>query len=271
MQLDTTTKVVTLVSVIVGVMISLAGYFTGLKLQALDERLKSLDERDKNMDLASKDYNLSPRLVTEFYLPLARSFAEEYTHRTDTPSQPTTILLPITALVNEFSLTIPKWKSRRGLMTGQACQAQGLKTRQVITLMIKNIGHADATQVTIKALLKPSPHPQPTTGWQQLGANHAPLPYYDLSESTSGWKLISFKVPDLRGQSSPEKSRNQAQVVLASVSGATTWFGTVLVPIEISWTNKITHRPEVQRIMETEIPKLRFSLLGAEIGTACSE
>ena len=271
MQLDTTTKVVTLVSVIVGVMISVAGYFTGLKLQALDERLKSLDELNKGMDLASKDYNLSPRLVTEFYLPLARSFAEEYTHRTDSPSQPTTILLPTNALMSEFGLNIPKWKSRRGLMTGHACQAEGLKTRQVITLMVKNIGHADATEVSVKALQKSSPHPQAARGWQELGANHAPIPYYDLSGLTTGWKPVSFRVIDLRGQSSPEISRNQAQVVLASVSGATTLFGTVLVPIEISWTNKITNRREVQRIMETEIPKLRFSLLGAEIGTACTE
>lgn len=271
MQLDTTTKVVTLVSVIVGVMISVAGYLTGIKLQALDERLKSLDELNKGMDLASKDYNLSPRLVTEFYLPLARSFAEEYTQRTDSPSQPKTILLPTNALMNEFGLTIPKWRSRRGLMTGHACQAEGLKTRQVITLIVKNIGHADATEVSIKALQKSSPHAQPATGWQEMGTDHAPVPYYALSELTNGWRSITFRVTDLRGQSSPEASRNEAQIVLASVSGATTLFGTVLVPLEISWTNKITHRREVRRIMESEIPKLRYSLLGAEIGTACTQ
>ncbi|MEP7141355.1 MAG: hypothetical protein ABI707_00735 [Ferruginibacter sp.] len=268
MKLDTTTKIVTLVSVIVGIMISTAGYFGNMKLQSLESRLKSLDEINKGMDVSSKAYDLSPRLVAEFQLPLARSFAEEYSNRASNTRNNISILIPTSALMNEFGSNIPNWKSRKGLMTGNACK-EGLKARQVITLIVKNIGHADAIDIKIKAIQKASPYSEPAKGWQEMLDNN-PVPYYDLQSLKGGWTTIVFPVTDLRGQSSPEIDRNEAQIVLASVSGATTLFGTVLVPVEISWTNKITNKLETRRILESEIPKLRSALLGAEIGTACN-
>jgi hypothetical protein len=269
MQLDNTTKIVTLVSVIVGIMISVAGYFASQKIQSLEGKLKSMDVMEKDMDLSSKAYDLAPRLITEFKAMLARSFAEEYSNRASGTGNNTSILIPSSELMHEFELNMPNWKSRKGLMTGNACKTEGLKARQVITLVIKNIGHADATDIKIKAMQKASPYSEPAQGWQEMSAGNTAVPYYDLRFLTAGWKPIVFSVTELRGQSSPEKDRNDAQVVLASVSGATTLFGTVLVPVEISWTDKITKKQETRQILESEIPKLRYDLLGAEIGTAC--
>ena len=255
MKLDTTAKIVTLISVIVGIMISVAGYFTSIKLQSLDAGLRTLDQN-------SKTYDLSPRLFAEFRLPLARSFAEDYSNKA------AGILIPTSEQMNEFKVNIPNWKSRKGLMTGDACAAEGLKARQVIMLILKNIGHADAIDVKIKALKKKSPYDEPSKGWQEM-LNNKTVPYYDINAACSGWETIEIRVSDLLGQSSPEANRNDAEVVLASVSGTTTFYGTVLVPIEVSWTNKITNNYEVHKILESEAANIRSSLLGAEIGTAC--
>jgi len=269
MQLDTTTKIVGLISTIVGVMISVAGYYTNLKLQSLETRLKTLDEVDKGMDISKKEYDLSPRLTTEFLIPLARSFAAEYNDELKRTGTNSRIAIPMSALSEELQVTMPNWANRKGLMTGNACESEGLKARQIITLVIKNIGQTDASDITIKALYKSSPHKSPAQSWQEMSNNKA-IPYYDLRSSNDGWKSITFPVSDLRGQSSPESSRNEAQIVLASVSGAATLFGTIIVPIEISWKNRITNKQESQSIFKSELSHLRFSLLGAEIGTACN-
>jgi hypothetical protein len=72
MKFDETTKVVSIISVVVGLMISVAGYFGNLKLQSLQESVGKLNISDKEMDVSKKAYDLSARLMTDFQLPPAR-------------------------------------------------------------------------------------------------------------------------------------------------------------------------------------------------------
>jgi hypothetical protein len=270
-KLDETAKVVSMVSVAVGMMIAVAGYFTNQKLRSLDEGVRELEETAKQMEVSKATYDLSARLTTEFSLPLARSFAEQYIDTTGVEHRNPSVLIPTSDLMREFELTIPDWKGRRGLMVGNACDQEGLKARQIVTLLIKNIGHADAVEVRIAAKQKASPYNRdPRRGWQEVSDNRKVLGYHDLLSASSGWTTVNLDIEELRGQSAPPEDRNQIQVVLASVSGTTMLFGTVLVPITISWTDRITKERQTQQVHRSHTSALRHSLLGAEIGSLSS-
>jgi hypothetical protein len=266
MKLEDTSKIVSIISVIFGILASTAAFLKNSEAQALESQLKELDSINKRIDISKKAYDTSSRLTAKFELPLARSFAEQYMDKANTSESVKFSILTI-ELSKELQKTIPQWKSRKGLMTGKPCEQEGLNARQVITILIKNIGFADASEVSVTAISKASPYADPTKGWQQASAEKTPIAYYDLHAVKNGWTTITFPVEDLHGQSSPEEDRNEIQVVLASVSGTTTLFGTVLVPLEISWTDKMTNTRHRQPILDSQIAKVRSALLGAEIGS----
>ena len=266
MKLDKANQVVTIISVVFGIVVSIFGFFANSRANALEEKLKYLDASEKNIDINKKEYDASPNIMAKFELPLARAFAEEYL----TDSQNIKFIFPTTELSSELQQSIPNWQQRRGLMTGEPCKEQGLKARQVVTLLLKNIGYADAVDISITAKSKASPVGNPQTGWHEYSNNKTELAYCDLNTTTKDWKTITFPVDHLYGQSAPEKDRNEIQVVLASVSGRTTLYGTVLVPIEISWTDKMNNKRKTEQIMNSQITKIRTALKGAEIGSLSS-
>ena len=263
MKLDKVNQIVTIISVVFGIVVSIFGFLANSRANSLEEKLKNLEASEKNIDIDKKAYDASPNILARFELPLARSFAEEYL----SDSQAVNFIIPTTELSSELQKSIPNWQKRRGLMTGEPCKREGLQARQVVTLLLKNIGYADAIDVSIKAKHKPSPLASPLTGWHEYSSNKTELAYCDLHTVTKDWETITFPVDHLYGQSAPEKDRNEIQVVLASVSGSTTLFGTILVPIEISWTDKMTNKKHKQQIMNSQITKVRSALVGAEIGS----
>ena len=268
MKLDETTKVVSIISVVVGLIISVAGYFANLKLQSLQESVSKLNITDKEMDVSKKEYDLSARLMIDFSLPLARSFALQYSPgQSNKEPAGRHVSMATSEIAEEFAKVLGGWEKRRGLMTGQACHEEGLKARQVVTILVRNIGHADATDITIKAMQKKSPSNDPTKPWQELSNKDTALAYYDLLSAKDGWSSISIPVRSLRGMSSPAEHRIPEQIVLASVSGTRSLFGTVLVPIEISWSDNISKKRQIIPIISAHAAALRADLLGAEIGS----
>jgi hypothetical protein len=211
------------------------------KLRASGSENPVMSRAEKSMDVSKKAYDLSARLMTGFSLPLARSFAIQYAAGTDRGHQQ--FSLPTSRLTEEFMKVLGDWGSRRGLMTGKACEQEGLKARQVVTLTIKNIGHADVSR------------------------EGRALGYHDLLSASSGWTQRDIPVTDLRGLGSPQEDRAQEQMVLASVSGTTALFGTVLVPVEISWTDNITKNRQTLPVLQPHAAAIRADLLGAEIGS----
>lgn len=273
MKLDDTTKIVSIVSAAVGVMIAIAGYFMNAKLQAVQESLSKLNVSDKQMDVAKKEYDLSARLTTSFSLPLARSFALLYAPD-ETEGQPEHpeghISMASSALADEFAQVIAGWRSRKGLMTGGACQAEGLKARQVVTLVIRNIGHSDAVNVVIHAKQKRSPTTDPHAPWKAVSASGATLGYYDLLSAKDKWEDVDVPLVTLHGLDAPAANQTAEQVVLASVSGTTSLYGTILVPVAISWTDNISKRAQTEEVLSAHAAELRADLLGAEIGSVGS-
>lgn len=182
MKLEETTKVVSIISVVVGLMISVAGYFANLKIQSLQESVSRLNVSDKEMDVSKKAYDLSARLMVDFSLPLARTFALQYSSgQSSKEASGRHVAMASSEIAEEFAKVLGGWEKRRGLMTGQACQDEGLKARQVVTLVVRNIGHADAIDIRIKAMQKKSPTTDPTKSWQELSGKGSALAYYDLA------------------------------------------------------------------------------------------
>jgi hypothetical protein len=154
-------------------------------------------------------------------------------------------------------------------MTGKACEEEGLKARQVVTLMVKNIGHPDAVDVTLKVLQKNSPVQDPTRGWEERSKTGKRVAYCDIDGSMEGWIMRDIAVGILRGLSSPGSDRSARRIVLASVSGAMSLYGTVLVPVEISWTDEITKKRQTVSVWP-QAAMLRAEMIGAEIGSLSS-
>lgn len=268
MKLDDTTKIVSIVSVVVGLMLSVAGYFANRKLQSVQDNLSKLNVADKQMDVAKKTYDLSARLTMDFSLPLARSFALQYPpDEADAAQAVRNVSFPTNDIAREFARVLPGWRTRKGLMTGKACQSEGLKARQVVTLILKNIGNTDAVDVTIRAMQKKPGFDDPARSWQERSPTGAPLAYYELLSARDGWQSVDISLASLGGLGSPAGERVPQQVVLASVSGTTSLFGTVLVPVEVSWTDDVSKRRQTQPILRAHAAELRADLLGAEIGS----
>lgn len=268
MKLDETAKVASIISVVVGLVLSVAGYFANSKLQSLQASVSKLNVTDKEMDISKKAYDLSARLMIDFSLPLARSFALQYSPGASNKEATGRHMSMATSdIAEEFAKVLGGWEKRKGLMTGQACQEEGLKARQVVTLLVRNIGHADAVDISIKALQKKPPNADPTKPWQELSDKGTALAYYDLLTAKEGWSPVNIPVGSLLGMSSPVEHRIPEQIVLASVSGTRSLFGTVLVPIEISWTDNISKSRQTAPIMSAHVAALRADLLGAEIGS----
>jgi hypothetical protein len=297
MKLDETTKIVSLVSAIMAAMISAAGLFIDWRLKASDEQLRqvkqSIDAADEQAKIAiakieadskskiaeaqekamaaetaaallknkQREFELAARLQVSFGLPLARAFAIDFTTRNPQFAMPTT------ALSEEFKKVLPGWLARRGLMTGDACGSVGLLARQVVTLDIRNVGVADAASIKFRYLEKPSPHADASEGWQEISSNRKPVQYYDIPEDAVGWKRSEINVRSLTGSGSSEKNNNLVTLVLASVSSGSVFYGTVFVPVDLSWTDEITNKKQTMQIMESEKPMLRSGLTGAEIGS----
>lgn len=262
MKLDDTAKVVAIFSTVITAAIGAAGYVGSLKLNALQTQLARLGTTAKTMEVDKQRYDLSARLMVDFSVPLARSFAlqpregEEATRK---------VLMPTDALADEFGQVTDRWADRRGLMTGEACRTEGLAARQVVTLLVNNIGSTDADDVRLTVREKASPHADPRLAWQEGGVG-----YPGLLDASRGWKTTDIALEPLRGLASPAGTRVPLQVVLASVSGTRSLFGTILVPMAISWTDSVSRQRQSLSIYPAHIAELRASLLGAEIGTAGS-
>lgn len=268
MKLDDSTKMISILSGVVAVFISISTFISGAKLQAIQKSINSLSVQDKQMDVSKKSYDLSARLTADFSLPLARSFALQYA--SGTPVTGRHISMPTDALSREFAQVMGGWASRKGLMTGHACQTDGLMARQVVTVIVKNIGSTDAIDVVMTARQKTSPMNTPSAAWQERAPGGGTVGYDGLLSAQDGWTEISIPLGALHGSSSPPEDRMPLQVVLASVSGSTALFGTVIVPVSISWTDEVSKRRQSLPVLESHAAELRSDLLGAEIGSLSS-
>lgn len=284
-RLDNTTKIVSIVSVSVGLMLSVAGYFGNRKLQELQTSIAQLNVAKGNIDVAKgqldiskgamevseKQYLLAARLAVSFSTPLAKSFALDVSQcGADQACLGQRISYPTTELGNEFTIAVPRWRERKGLMTGDKCSREGLHARQVVLLGVRNIGYADAQNVTIRFIRKASPHPSPLQPWFEPSANGEAIAYYDLPPTSRGWISETVSIDVVRGASSPEKDRVEEQLVMASVASARELYGTILVPVEITWTDALTGKAGSMPVMQGQQPRLRKylgnHLGGSEIG-----
>lgn len=271
MQLDSTAKVVSIVSVVVGVFVSLAGWYTGQKIQTAQADLGQLIKEEKqvsvdrgHMELQKTVYDEAARLSAEFSVPLARSFAVQYRRYLDDKDMaPERYVLP-SGLSDEIAIMWPTWEQRIGLMTGKACEPEGLLARQIVVLVLKNLGRTDAVDVTLVALEKRSPAGEPSKAWHEKG--QAGLLSYDALASASGWTRREISLPDLHGTAAQAPDRKPFKVVLASVSGRTTLYGTVLVPVEVAWSDRVTKQRQKLALLEPNAAMLNADLAGAEIG-----
>jgi hypothetical protein len=271
MQLDSTAKVVSIVSVVVGVFVSLAGWYTGNRIQSAQADLGKLIKEEKqvnvdkgHMELQKSMYDESARLSAEFSVPLARSFAVQYRRYLDAKDQsPERYVVPA-GLSGEITAMWPTWEKRVGLMTGQACEPEGLLARQIIVLVLKNLGRVDAVDVVLTAMEKRSPAGEPSRAWHERGPAGALS--YDALLSAQGWARRELPLPDLHGTGAPAAERRPYKVVLASVSGRTTLYGTVFVPVEIAWSDRVTKQRQKQALIEPHAAALNADLSGAEIG-----
>lgn len=270
MKLDDTVKIVSIVSGVVAVIVSAAGFVVNARLQDLQASINKLGVQEKTMDVSKKAYDLSARLSVEFAAPLARSFATQYAESMADPSKRVRQISMPTQIAPEFSQVLGGWEGRRGLMTGEACNpAVGLKARQVVTLVVQNLGQTDAKNVVLKVKMKRSPRGAPLLTWEDPSAGGVWTGKADLT-AAGGWADAEVPIGHLPGAGSPAEARKPVQVVLASVSGRTWLYGTVLVPVSIAWTDDISPQPHSEPVIAAHATQLGADLLGAEIGSVRS-
>lgn len=272
MELDKSAKVASIASVAVGVLVSLTTWYTNLRIQGSQDALTELIQKEKEvsvkkgeMELRKTEIAESSRVVAGFSVPMARSFALQYKAWVDDkPNAKLHYVVP-EALSPEVMTMWPSWANRSGLMTGKPCEAEGLLARQVVLLDLQNEGRGDAVDVTLKARLKKSPLGSPSGGWREAGSRGA-LAYSELGNANAGWESVELRLPDLPGSTATDATRRGYRVVLASVSGRTALYGTVIVPISITWNDRMTQKRQQEAVLENNSAMLNAELTGAEIG-----
>ena len=268
MKIDEATKIIAGISAAVGIIISVAGFFANTKIQVIQQAIQELNIKDKQVDISKRNYDLSARLSIDYSAPLARSFALQFsTNEENRTKYNTYIMFPISQISDELGDLIVQWRQRKGLMTGKACEREGLKARQVVLIKIKNIGNATAENVIMKVNQGSPQSAIKGTPWNIKSTDGIVVPYADLAGRIDEWKDINIPIGRLFGLDSQEKERLTHQIVLASVSGSTDLYGTVLFPLELSWTDSITNENKLVRL---DVSYLRNDLLGAEIGSLSS-
>ena len=280
MELDKSAKVASIASVLVGVLVSLTTWYTNLRIQGSQEALSGLIQKEKEvsvrkseMELRKTELGESARLRTGFGVPMARSFALQFkTWLDDKHTAKLHFVLP-GELSDEIMAMWPNWANRQGLMTGQPCEAEGLLARQVVLLELQNDGRGDAVDVRLSARVKRSPVGAPSRGWGETGAR-GPVAYSDLGAGGAGWEPVELRLPDLPGSSAADAARPGYRVVLASVSGRTVLYGTVIVPLSVSWQDSMAQQRRSVAVLEPNAAVLNAELTGAEIGrmsTLCAK
>lgn len=263
MKLDNTAKVVAIFSTVVTALIAIAGFVGNQRLQKLQLDVNTLTKSDKAMDVDKKRYDYAARLTVDFSLPLARSFALQ---AADQQAVGRRIAIP-KPLDSELMDLMRNWRQRKNLMTGKACQSEGLSARQIVTLVVGNIGSTDATDITLTLRRKRAPGPGSGDPWSERDGTGAAVGYDELAGPSARWETVEQPFGTLAGLGSPEANRVPLQIALASVSGTRSLFGTVLVPLKISWTDSVSNRRQSLPIYSEHAAELRASLLGAEIGS----
>ncbi len=272
MELDKSAKVASIASVLVGALVSLTAWYTNIRIQGSQDNLASLIQKEKEVSVKKSEMELrkteiieSSRVVAGFSVPMARSFALQYeAWLFGKPKGKFQYVVP-DRLSPEIMAMWPSWADRKGLMTGKPCEAEGLLARQVVLLDLQNEGRGDAIDVRLEARLKRSPSVSPSTGWREGGAR-GPLAYSELGTINSGWEAVELRLPDLAGSAATDATRMGYRVVLASVSGRTVLYGTVIVPVSVSWQDRMTQQRHKEPVLEPNAAILNAELTGAEIG-----
>lgn len=272
MELDKSAKVASIASVAVGALVSLTTWYTNLRIQDSQEHLaklihdeKQLSVRKGQMEVNRTEAAESSRIIVSLSVPLARSFALQYQVWIDSNERGKLRFVLPEALSPEIMAMWPSWASRNGLMSGDPCEVQGLLNRLVVLLDLQNEGKGDAVDIVLHARLKKSPAGSPETGWREAGAQGA-LAYSELHRASAGWESVDLPLPALPGSTATDAARRGHRVVLASVSGRTELYGTVIVPITLTWTDRITGEKRREEVLENNSAMLNAELTGAEVG-----
>lgn len=273
MQIDSAAKLATIISVVVGVFMSLSSWYTGRKIQESQDQVSELIKKEKSigvdkgqMELDKLRNSEAAKLSAELTAPLARSFALQYkTYTQDKDRLNERFVLPGN-LAPEIEAMYPAWANRQGLMVGRACEAEGLLARQVVVLVLKNVGKVEATDLVLTVLEKTSPMQDPAKAWYESpGPGMQPMGY-DALARVNGWTKTEIPLPTLRGTDMPEAERYHLKVVLASLSGRSTLYGTILVPLQITWSDPVTKQIQHLDLLARQGAMLNAELTGAEIG-----
>jgi hypothetical protein len=152
-------------------------------------------------------------------------------------------------------------------MTGQACQKEGLKARQIALLQIKNHGSVSADDVVLIAKRSEPTNTEANGRWHVVGASNAPVAYADLGNIVDSWSDTEIAIGTLMGSDAPSDQAKTVEVVLASVSGTTDLYGPILVPRRLTWTDPIKKE---RRALDLGLWYFRTALLGAEISSLSS-
>lgn len=154
-------------------------------------------------------------------------------------------------------------------MTGDACTQEGLRARQIVTLDVRNVGLTDSEEAPIDLWFKVGPSGE--AQWQELGDKKA-VAYTDLlavATPAHGWRKTQFKVPPLLGTRSMAgqkgSGKDSAKLILASTATGVYFYGSVFLPVEISWTDRITQQSRREPIMSALGSTIVASLGGASL------
>lgn len=225
-------------------------FYVAITTRETNQRLAATQAASSELKLNSERYDLAPRLVAELGAQNAAEFAATVRQQ----QMPMKVL--DAALESQLVEGSKNWAAGRHLMTGAG--PTGLYLRQIVYVKLSNLGKTATSDLKLVVRQKDF----------GLTGNGTQLKRYgELDTQGDGWTEHSLPVSDLMEQGAGDQGMaTKLLIPLAQVSGGEYYFGRVLVPVKLVWTDKRQGKADELPVRVAQSSALDNQLMSAILG-----
>ncbi len=225
-------------------------FYVALTTRETNQRLAATQAASNELKLNSDRYELAPRLVAEMGAQNAAEFAATVRQQ----QMPMKVL--DAALESQLVEGSKNWAAGRHLMTGAG--ATGLYLRQIVYLKLTNFGKTATSDLKLVVRQK---------DFGLAGNGTQVKRYGELDTQGAGWTELTLPVPDLMEMGAgAQDPATRLLIPLAQVSGGEYYFGRVLVPVKLMWTDRRQGKAEELPVRVAQASALDNQLMSAILG-----
>lgn len=229
--------------------------YVALAMRETNQKLAETQAAASELKLNSERFDLAPRIVAELGAQNAAEFAASVR------DQRIPLKVPDATLERQLADGSKDWGTGQRLMTGEA--TTGLYLRQIVYVKLTNLGKTPTSGLKLVVRQKDFPISRDGTQVKRYG---------ELDTQGEGWIERTLDItPELMEQGAEAHGMaTRLMLPLAQVSGGEYYFGRVLVPVKLTWTDKKQGKADELAVRVSQSSALDNLLMSAILGKSTS-